>query len=260
MDNSFLLRLLLSGKIVADLLHQRLLVSRTGRISTIHTLIQQALGGARPCPRLRLQQSLTRSRGTGLKNFYLVLQSYLSRIEVILRAITQRLIGSSQLSQLHLITRNWDSTRARQRTQSERIWEPVLALRVQHLILLYFRGKRTSVALGHFKSHIDHVVVHLLRPYVLILGVKAFLSQSVSHLARLGCQAWILAPHGVGLDDSLVVIQLRLISPRGQKIWIHRQHSIPGGPSKWLVDHQVTPFFTYIDHYLSGSLAIPSEI
>lgn len=127
-------------------------------------------------------------------------------------------------------------------------------------MLLYFRGKRTSVALGHFERHIDHVVVHLLRPYVLILGVKAFLSQGVSHLAGLGGQAWILTPHSVGLDDPLVVIQLRLISPRGQKIWIHRQHPIPGGPSQWLVDHQVSAFITNIDNYLSGSLAIPSEI
>ena len=82
----------------------------------------------------------------------------------------------------------------------------------------------------------------------------------MSHLARLGGQAWILTPHSVGLDDPLVVIQLRLISPRGQKIWIHRQHPIPGGPSQWLVGHQIMPFITNIDYNLSGSLAIPSEI
>lgn len=137
----------------------------------------------------------------------------------------------------------------------------MLALRVEHLFLLYFRSKRTSVALGHFESHIDHVVVHLLRPYVLILGVEALLSQGMSDFAGLVSQIWILTPHGVGLDDFPMVIILRLTRGwRGQKIWIHRLHTSSGGPSHGLVDHQIPPLITGFDHYLSGSLAIPSEI
>ena len=58
-NNSFLLRLLLPGEAVVDLLHRHLLVSCVVRLGNLDALVQQVLGGARPCLRLRLPQCLT---------------------------------------------------------------------------------------------------------------------------------------------------------------------------------------------------------
>ena len=58
-DNSFLLSPLLLGEAVVDLLHRHLLVLGVVRLGNLDALVQQVLGGARPCLRLRLPQCLT---------------------------------------------------------------------------------------------------------------------------------------------------------------------------------------------------------